>query len=481
MLFKSDTDIKSALRGVINVNGNDVEVADADRLRDETIDRLVYNALFYPAEDVRYYLSWLIREAAAKLVIYPASMVSLYERLGRRTGVNFTIPAFSLDVLTYDSARACFRGAKASSTGAFAFQMGDGHCINSPLEYATGILGAAIKEHYQGPVFLQANHLRLNEAHYRYSRDDETDRLKNLAEEAVSDGFLNADIDTTPAIDLTQAAYYEQERDSYAECAEIAAHIRHSSPPEVTVALGAHLVEVDERRQTAEYFRTFMEGFTYELADRWDKAPGLSKIVVEPNASPIVASSPEITESSLGGLEDISEIARRDYGMMTALRAGQWAIPDELIEQLRAHDIGEVHLGDRYESFVLDHSHFSDTLRADLRRQVEAELGDQRRPGENDAHFYHRMRKSALAAFKQPLWDATRNRVDGIMADLEHHLVEDMGRLGAVKTEALVRDTVDIQEVKLPTPTTGYAQNAEATLNGIIDRLSPYPKGLGHP
>lgn len=190
-------DLENTLRGILEIRDNEVHVIDADKLREKCIDRLVYNAVFHESEELRYFLHWLIREAAAKLVIDPTSIQGLYEAAVRGAAPAFTTPTLSLHALSYEVARACFRAARETAAGAFSFEFTEevvSPGFQPPVEYATCVLAAAIRERHKGPVFLQSDHLRVGRASYRVSRDDEIDGLKDRLEEAVTAGFFNIDI-----------------------------------------------------------------------------------------------------------------------------------------------------------------------------------------------------------------------------------------------------------------------------------------------
>ena len=55
---------------------------------------------------------------------FPASIYPLYMAIARgEVQRRFTVPAFNIRALTYDSARALFRAAKRHKVGAFIFEI----------------------------------------------------------------------------------------------------------------------------------------------------------------------------------------------------------------------------------------------------------------------------------------------------------------------------------------------------------------------
>ena len=68
-------------------------------------------------------------------------------------------------MLGYDTARAVFRAAKSLDAGAVIFEIARseiGYTEQRPAEYAAVVLAAAIKESWDGPVFLQGDHFQTN-------------------------------------------------------------------------------------------------------------------------------------------------------------------------------------------------------------------------------------------------------------------------------------------------------------------------------
>src|SRR3989338_6800106 len=103
---------------------------------------------------------------AYKKGVYPSSINAFYMARGKgEFPGNFTVPAINLRTMTYDLAKAIFRVAKRNNSGAFIFEIAKsemGYTAQPPYEYAAVILAAAIKEGYQGPVFIQADHTQVN-------------------------------------------------------------------------------------------------------------------------------------------------------------------------------------------------------------------------------------------------------------------------------------------------------------------------------
>src|SRR5437899_12075865 len=83
--------------------------------------------------------------------------------MGRGEVRAFTVPAFNIRALTFDSARALFRAAMRHNVGAFIFEIARseiGYTEQRPAEYSACVLAAAMREDYRGAVFIQGDHFQ---------------------------------------------------------------------------------------------------------------------------------------------------------------------------------------------------------------------------------------------------------------------------------------------------------------------------------
>ncbi len=160
-------------------------------------------------------MMWLKKELLAKKIfdaayeegIYPASIHEFYMARGRGEFAGFTVPAINLRSMTYDLARAIFRVANKNDSGAFIFEIARseiGYTNQPPIEFASMVMAAAIKEGYSGPVFIQGDHFQANAAKYKENPQKEIESLQTLIDDAVSSGFFNIDIDSSTLVDLTK-------------------------------------------------------------------------------------------------------------------------------------------------------------------------------------------------------------------------------------------------------------------------------------
>src|SRR5437867_5687251 len=137
------------------------------------IDTLVREAVFGDA-NAKTNARKQIHVEARKRGAAPASIFPLYTAIGRgEVSRRFTVPAFNIRALTYDSARALFRAAMRHDVGAFIFEIARseiGYTEQRPAEYAACVLAAAVKEGFRGPVFLQGDHFQAS--HKKWATPD---------------------------------------------------------------------------------------------------------------------------------------------------------------------------------------------------------------------------------------------------------------------------------------------------------------------
>src|SRR5688572_28434353 len=145
-----------------NVWHGGATAVDLAALRSGAIDELIRTAVFSTDDDTRNEARTLIHRFARVAGAVPASILPLYEAIGRGE-VTITVPAHNILALSYDLARALFRAALKHDVGAFIFEIARseiGYTEQRPGEYSACVLAAAIKEGFRGPVFLQGDHFQ---------------------------------------------------------------------------------------------------------------------------------------------------------------------------------------------------------------------------------------------------------------------------------------------------------------------------------
>ena len=128
------------------------------------MDELVRQAVFGD-KDAREVGRWLIWEIGQHAGVRPASIHELYMARGRGEIHGFTVPAINVRGMAYDTARAIFRTAIRLDAGAFILEIARSEIAYTdqrPPEYVAVMLGAALREGFRGPVFIQGDHFQVN-------------------------------------------------------------------------------------------------------------------------------------------------------------------------------------------------------------------------------------------------------------------------------------------------------------------------------
>ena len=410
--------------GAVTLIPGGVSVQDPARLRGPAMDELVRDAVFGSAEE-REAARWLLWELGQVQGVRPASIHDLYLARGRGECSGFTVPAINVRMMAYDTARAVFRAAKAGRAGAIIVEIARSEIAYTdqrPAEYVAVMIGAALREGYALPLFIQGDHCQVNHKKYQADPEGEVGEVKKLIAEEVAAGFYNIDVDTSTLVDLGQPTLEEQQRANFERAAEITAFIREREPEGVTVSVGAEIGEVGMKNSTVEELDAFMQGYNATAA-RLGIAEGISKISVQTGTSHggVVLADGSIADVKLDleALAALSRVARESYGLAGAVQHGASTLPASAFGNFPRIETCEIHLATNFQNLVFDHA----SLPADLRRRMYAWLDEnaqgERKPSDSDEQFYYKARKKAIGPFKEELWglpDAVRA---AIAADLE--------------------------------------------------------------
>jgi fructose/tagatose bisphosphate aldolase len=232
--------------------------------------------------------------------------------------------------MNYNTSRAVFRAANKLDVGAFIFEIARsemGYTDQRPAEYTSAIIGAAIKEGFRGPLFIQGDHFQVSAKSFAADPEKEVGAVKTLIREAVAAGFYNIDIDSSTLVDLDFEELDDQQRDNYVVCADITRFVREIQPPKVTISLGGEIGEVGGHNSTIPELHTFMKGYLKQIGD----LQGISKISVQTGTSHGGVVLPDGTLAQVKvdfkTLGELSRVAREDYHLGGAVQHGASTLP----------------------------------------------------------------------------------------------------------------------------------------------------------
>ena len=408
----------------------------------DNIDRLVEAAVFAAEEKVRQENQQQIRKLAAERGAFPASIQNLYEAAGKGLYHHITVPAMNLRGLTYLMARMAFHAALQNRVGALIFEIARseiGYTKQRPGEYAACVLAAAVKEGFQGPVFLQGDHFQVSLKKYSQAPEEETNAMRKLIQEAALAGFLNIDIDASTLVDLKKPTLEEQQEKNCAVTAEMTKFIRSIVSEGASISVGGEIGEVGKKNSTVEELRAFMTGYLSRLGPG---IKGISKISVQTGTTHggVVLPDGSIARVNLDfeTLKQLSRVAREEYGMSGAVQHGASTLPDEAFSLFPEADTAEVHLATGFQNIVYDSPHFPAELREKIRRHLLEKYSDERKPDDTEEQFVYKTRKKAWGDLKREIWSIPEARLTKIGTELEKRFSLMFQKLNVVNTIELV-------------------------------------------
>ncbi|MBU2226279.1 MAG: class II fructose-bisphosphate aldolase [Proteobacteria bacterium] len=459
MIYDNTELLKKAGEGVLAVEGADVRVMDENRLRETLIDDLIRTAVFSLEEETRTAARRLIRGAAAAAGVHAASIQGLYEAIGRGEVSGFTVPAINIRALTYDTAQAVFRAARVSGVGAVIFEIARSeidYTSQRPEEYACAVTAAAIKTGFRGPLFLQGDHFQVGAKKYAKDPEAEVRAVKDLIWEAIEAGFYNIDIDTSTLVDLAEATVKEQQRLNYSLAAELTTMIRDLEPAGICISVGGEIGEVGGKNSTVEELHAFMEGYRETLQQSGADLKGISKISVQTGTThggvPLADGTVARVKLDFATLEQLSRVARTDYGLAGAVQHGASTLPEEAFDRFPATGTAEVHLATGFQNIIYDSASFPAALREQVYDYLKKEAASERKEGDTDEQFFYKTRKKGLGPFKRELWDLPAEIRAAIGAELEAQFALLFRKLNVGGTMETVNRYVKPVDVPLKAP-----------------------------
>lgn len=428
----------SSVRDFIEIKDGSVYVKDRAGIRN-IMDSLIYDAVFESDEEKKKAKFILIKEISKACGAIPASIQGLYEEMGRRYP-NFTVPAINIRGLTYDTSRIIFKKAMEMKVMALIFEIARseiGYTKQRPIEYSTVILAAAVREGFEGPVFIQGDHFQLVRKNYLSGPDLETNYVKGLIAEAIEAEFYNIDIDTSTIVDLEKPTVKEQQRPNFEKTAELAEYVRQLQPEGVEISIGGEIGEIGGKNSNPEELRAYLSGFN----ETFKGAKGLSKLSVQTGTSHggVVLPDGSLAKVKIDfdTLRTLSDIARKEYGLSGCVQHGASTLPDEAFNMFPETGTSEVHLATGFQNIIYDSKHLPDEFRKEVYDFIKAEYSKEWKEGQTEEQFIYSTRKKGFGPIKKKWWDLPVSVKDPIMKELE-------AKFELIFEKLRVNNTVDI-------------------------------------
>lgn len=418
----------------IVIKNSDVEVVNKEELNKE-IDGIVYKAVF---GETKNNYSYIIRKTAEKLGIFPASIYPIYKAYAEGKLKKFTVPAFNLRFLTYDFARGIFRVAKKLNAGVFIFEIArseQGYTNQSPMEFSTCVLAAAIKENWNGAVFIQADHYQVPAKKYRENPQKEIDALKKLISESINAGFFNVDLDSSTLVDLSKPNLDEQQKENYTVAAELTKYVRSIEPENYTINLGGEIGEIGGENSKPEELVAYMEGYLKEIPSNMK---GITKVAVQTGSTHggVVDKTGKVISVKIdfNVLKTLGEVANNKYKMAGCVQHGASTLPLELFDKFPQNNTCEIHLATEFQNILYDSPEFPVELKNEMYEYCKKNFIGEKSEKDTMEQFIYKTRKKLLGPFKKELWNIDKDRKDAILNRLEEKFTLIMNMLGVENT-----------------------------------------------
>lgn len=480
-MFESVKSLTDAITPAATVSGDSITVSNPAAISPDVIDRLAWTSSFGATPELKGTARWVIRSLAAAAGVRPASIHDLYMAMGRGTVGGFTVPAINIRAMAYDTARAVIRAAKKLNAGAFIFEIARseiGYTEQRPHEYAAVLFAAALREGFRGPLFIQGDHVQTNAKKYNSpEREKELETLRALIREEIAAGFYNIDIDTSTLVDLDKPTLDEQQEVNVSLAADFAAFIRRVEPEGVTVSVGGEIGEVGGKNSDVHELHAYMKGFNRKLKERGANLVGLSKISVQTgtahggfiNADGTVRKDVAI---DLATLDELSRVARTDYGLGGAVQHGASTLPPDAFDAFPRVGACEIHLATDFQNMVYEHPQFPADLKAEMYAWLREHATEERKPKDTEEQFIYKARKKAIGPFKRQMWGMDADRRAAIGASLEE-------RFTFLMKQLKIDGTAGAVEANVPVPAVPIIREAEvAAAAGIITAAERKAEGL---
>jgi hypothetical protein len=169
----------------------------------------------------------------------------------------------------------------------------------------------------------------------------------------------------------------------------------------------------------------YMDGFNRKLKERGASLVGLSKISVQTGTAHGGFINPDGTvrtdvKIDLKTLEELSNAARKDYGLGGAVQHGASTLPPDAFDAFPRVGACEIHLATDFQNMVYEHPQFPADLKNEMYAWIREHALEERKPKDTEEQFIYKARKKAIGPFKNRMWsmpDAARHAIGQALED----------------------------------------------------------------
>ena len=291
--------------------------------------------------------------------VYPASIALWYRAIATGDLPWMTVPAFNLRGNTYNVARRIWRVSQDLGAGAFIFELAPSEATVSDqsfAEYVALVVAAAVREGYQGPVFIQGDHFDI-------AAPTELEAALQVCREAIEAGMYQIDIDGCHLVNPAEKSLAAFHQPNALATAELIQFIRATQPEGIEITIGGEVGVIGGVNTTPQDLRAFLTAIQTALPSQ---IRGLDKISAQTGTQHGGVANPD---GSLGRMQldidlvkQLSDAARTEFGLAGLVQHGASTLQIDQLAQLKAHGVIEVHLATGIQNIIFDHPAFPPEL-----------------------------------------------------------------------------------------------------------------------
>jgi fructose/tagatose bisphosphate aldolase len=222
----------------------------------------------------------------------------------------------------------------------------------------------------------------------------------------------------------------------------------------VTVSVGGEIGEVGGKNSDVHELHAYMKGYNATLKQRGGSLAGISKISVQTgtahggfiNADGTVRTDVKI---DLQTLEELSRLARKEYGLGGAVQHGASTLPPDAFDAFPRVGACEIHLATDFQNMVYEHPQFPKDLKAEMYAWIRVNATEEKKPKDTEEQFIYKARKKAIGPFKQRMWSISADARKAIGQSLEDRFTFLMKQLKINDTASVVSKFVRVPSLPI--------------------------------
>ena len=141
-------------------------------------------------------------------------------------------------------------------------------------------------------------------------------------------------------------------------------------------------------------------------------------------------------------LREMSDLARKEYGLSGAVQHGASTLPDEAFHMFPETGTAEIHLATGFQNIIYDNKNLPEKFREEVYTYIKEHFAKERKEDQTEEQFIYKTRKKGFGPLKKKWWDLPVDVKAPIMKELEDKFNLLFEKLKVVNSKAVVGRTV---------------------------------------